>query len=991
MLELGLASKGLQEAISLGWAFTCPLEGLSVLDCLLPSAKNNLELRKTPSKKTSRIQKACKSRMDYNGYVAEYKLQLVRMPFHVPPSLTRGSSQECEYKDEPSQCETDPPLGILEPSPTLVRTIGKTRSQHISQAKRARLPSSDKTDDSILRPITPPPIINDLARFVKRAKLSPMLRIKDSSNTQDRRFFNNQLSHRGSLSVSDAQRTKDVLRRRLKNLSSEAAAQAVVTMHADVEWRRVCCLATAWEIYASEEHLKFLHMVLEDQGERYASAGSEPFGTSVEGLVSCSEEELKDRIDFGVAAYSHDVTSFAVGDTQLDYLENTYSDESDDSGIALTHSEEDRSRGIVLGQSFPCNFTNCDVGHEVPIVILCFLLFVPVTYCQHLTLDWASTTQLPNLGQKILQQIEDRHGFDQWGPLVPAAAVFNSNLRYLYRDHTPTTRKTSLTRTLSIDMALGNRVTLNQDGPACHTSIVLIQPEPDLVPAGGYHAQAHSPQLGYGDDLQAANSSNLNVHESSDNAELFNYGHGYHSLHLYDGYSNTPWQGYNDGSTSTNFGAHGDYLSAGSSSQLRMEPPLHTFPDGHNAVVIPHAGPVPHTDPVPHVGPIPHTDFVPHTGPVPHAGPVHDSMALHTIHNLQLPPDAYTMASSSSHNEYYFARSHSDSNDPQPPSDPMPHVTQKLGQSVRLSSRKATCSRTKFLTSKQIPQESPLSMIQAPSSLSLVFTSLEFIRDVKEDARTTMFKFLFKENLFPSTKENSAIAKKALDDTITRFSTTKGVNGVDLVHWKSGQDGKNLLARMKAVVKEIHNDFKQVATFSWISAYALSHNISMTKFDMQTARITRLTALLSNFLFADEVIQMTMDNGIIIMYRIPFGHLAIFDLLEHIINNMQYSHYVSFDQEDWKHYLTNAIFLAATSRSWSLEKGLAGPWSGAIVLESEENRAHYETMKSRLPALSHDETLRVTLDPEHILEKSHEVHHAKRLFGSKGFAKQQQV
>lgn len=178
-------------------------------------------------------------------------------------------------------------------------------------------------------------------------------------------------------SLRKTYQTKDVLRRRLKNLSSEAAAQAVITMHADIEWRRMCCLATAWEIYASEEHLKFLHMVLEDQGERYASAGSEPFGTSVEGLVSCSEEELKDRIDFGVAAYSHDVTSFAVGDTQLDYLENTCkcahlptsnvaaddhkatdSDKSDDSGIALTHSEEDRSRGETLRTaaiSSPCN------------------------------------------------------------------------------------------------------------------------------------------------------------------------------------------------------------------------------------------------------------------------------------------------------------------------------------------------------------------------------------------------------------------------------------------------------------------------------------------------------------------------------------------------------------------------------------------------------------------------------------------------------------
>ncbi|KAG1790741.1 hypothetical protein EV424DRAFT_1355216, partial [Suillus variegatus] len=384
----------------------------------------------------------------------------------------------------------------------------------------------------------------------------------------------------------------------------------------------------------------------------------------------------------------------------------------------------------------------------------------------------------------------------------------------------------------------------------------LPQPELDLVPAGGYHAQAHGPQLGYGDDLQAANSSNLNVHESSDNAELFNYGHGYHSLHLYDGYSNTPWQGYNDGSTSTNFGAHGDYLSAGSSSQLHMEPPLHTFPDGHNAVIVPHAG------------------------PVPHAGSVHDSTAPHTIHNLQLPPDAYTMASSSSRNEYYFARSHSDSNDPQPPSDPMPHVTQKLGRSVRPSSRALV--------------------------IVAIFTSPEFIRDVKEDARTTMFKFLFQENLFPSTTENSAIAKRALDDTIARYSTTKGVNGVDLVLWKSGQDDDS---------------------GRW-------ENYKRTESRLATP--------------------------------------AVFDLLEHIITTC--STLVTFPSTKRTGNATSPM-PSSLQQLHALGRGekVWGPWSGAIVFESAENRAHYKTMKSRLPALSHDETLRVTLDPEQTTQIEHSV------------------
>lgn len=154
-----------------------------------------------------------------------------------------------------------------------------------------------------------------------------------------------------------------MLERCLGRLSPGAAAQAVVTMHADVEWRRVSALATAWEIYASEEHLKFLHMVLEDEGEEYANASQEPLGVSVQELVRSNEKVIKEQIDCSVTAYSDDIALFSVGDTQLDYLENArmfflyhvsnvaaddqlkvtdVTSDSDNSGVALTNSEEDR-------------------------------------------------------------------------------------------------------------------------------------------------------------------------------------------------------------------------------------------------------------------------------------------------------------------------------------------------------------------------------------------------------------------------------------------------------------------------------------------------------------------------------------------------------------------------------------------------------------------------------------------------------------------------
>ncbi|KAG1817605.1 uncharacterized protein BJ212DRAFT_1299142 [Suillus subaureus] len=124
------------------------------------------------------------------------------------------------------------------------------------------------------------------------------------------------------MNLEDIQMSNDVLERHLQHLSSEAAAQAVVTMHADVEWRHMCALTTAWEIHACEQHLKFLHMVLEDEGETYANASLESLCTSMKELVRSPKKGIEDSISLGVTAYSHDVTSFAVGDAQLDFLKS---------------------------------------------------------------------------------------------------------------------------------------------------------------------------------------------------------------------------------------------------------------------------------------------------------------------------------------------------------------------------------------------------------------------------------------------------------------------------------------------------------------------------------------------------------------------------------------------------------------------------------------------------------------------------------------------
>lgn len=81
-------------------------------------------------------------------------------------------------------------------------------------------------------------------------------------------------------------------------------------------------------------------------------------------------------------------------------------------------------------------------------------------------------------------------------------------------------------------------------------------------------------------------------------------------------------------------------------------------------------------------------------------------------------------------------------------------------------------------------------------------------------------------------------------------------------------------------------------------------------------------------------------------------------MIEHIVTIKQYSCFICLDKPSWEPRLTNAITLAATSREWSLELALAGPWSVAQRLHTEENRVHFNKMKSRLDELPMEEFLR---------------------------------
>lgn len=117
---------------------------------------------------------------------------------------------------------------------------------------------------------------------------------------------------------------KVLVQRGLKHLSSEAIAQAVLTKEADLEWKRLSALASAWEIEVFRRHKRLARIIHDDKARTYASSASEPLLTSLETLVNSNLDsgELQTRMAFAVSAYSEDKSLYSAADAQLDNLEH---------------------------------------------------------------------------------------------------------------------------------------------------------------------------------------------------------------------------------------------------------------------------------------------------------------------------------------------------------------------------------------------------------------------------------------------------------------------------------------------------------------------------------------------------------------------------------------------------------------------------------------------------------------------------------------------
>ncbi|KAG1792267.1 uncharacterized protein HD556DRAFT_1444533 [Suillus plorans] len=190
-----------------------------------------------------------------------------------------------------------------------------------------------------------------------------------------------------------------------------------------------------------------------------------------------------------------------------------------------------------------------------------------------------------------------------------------------------------------------------------------------------------------------------------------------------------------------------------------------------------------------------------------------------------------------------------------------------------------------------------------------VVVSQALLVQVYDESHRKMISLTFEEGLFPTAKELTKRATKALDEVVARHAD-EGIK-----NWRS-TDGEARITKLKAVVTMLHRDFAD-RIGNVITGFQLTFNITKSKAEMDLQRYTVVTTMLLDNSFLDGHLEIPVNASESRMCRIPFAHPTIVDFMEEMLSRQQYSRFIPFHEDvQWKKCIRNiTCFIAALCRS----------------------------------------------------------------------------
>ncbi|KAG1758112.1 hypothetical protein EDD22DRAFT_957206 [Suillus occidentalis] len=191
----------------------------------------------------------------------------------------------------------------------------------------------------------------------------------------------------------------------------------------------------------------------------------------------------------------------------------------------------------------------------------------------------------------------------------------------------------------------------------------------------------------------------------------------------------------------------------------------------------------------------------------------------------------------------------------------------------------------------------------AASSLKPIPLSSDDIKTMKDSTHKDMVQRVFEMGLFPTMDEITRAANTALNTAI-------GSN-INLRRWKTMQQGRFFIGRLKAIVNSTYSDFQKAAPVIVLASNQSLTELLMTEADMQALQISRLGNLVHNASSFDVTIRQSMENGVFKLVQAPLAHPSVTALLDYMLVTKKYSNYLCTDTGNWQAHLEHAFAFSA--------------------------------------------------------------------------------
>ncbi|KAG1772181.1 hypothetical protein EV702DRAFT_1201569 [Suillus placidus] len=178
-------------------------------------------------------------------------------------------------------------------------------------------------EDSVIHTPRLPSVIRNMSCYARRSRsrFNPYQLGGHAPSVLETRFVEKNILKRNEayLNLADVQQGSDLFKRGMKHMPDETVYHAVITKKADLEFKCLRALTSAWELESAEKHAVLLQQILKNCNMDYVDSLAE--ASLLERiLVKCSRNQLEDDSDFVIAPYTHDFTAFDIADTQFEQL-----------------------------------------------------------------------------------------------------------------------------------------------------------------------------------------------------------------------------------------------------------------------------------------------------------------------------------------------------------------------------------------------------------------------------------------------------------------------------------------------------------------------------------------------------------------------------------------------------------------------------------------------------------------------------------------------